>query len=197
MSARHKNDGIRTAGKFYEQTDFPKCMEAADGIGWGNQMRADHNFSATRTFSHRSSLLWQLETNVSDQDRLDPTVWWVILMCSKTWHLENYWTAINGLFHAPQFCPQMQEEDTCHYRLWVTRGLPQSERVLQYRNKKWTWSKCICQSLRCWATNRKVAGSIPDGVIGIFHWHNPRDRTMALGSTQPLTEMSTRRISWG
>jgi hypothetical protein len=25
---------------------------------------------------------------------------------------------------------------------------------------------------------------------------NPSDRTMALGSTQPLTEMSTRSISW-
>jgi len=43
----------------------------------------------------------------------------------------------------------------------------------------------------------KVAGSIPAGVIGIFHWHNTSDRTMALGSTQPLTEMSTRNISWG
>ena len=40
-------------------------------------------------------------------------------------------------------------------------------------------------------------GSIPDGVIGIFHWHNPSCRTMALGSTQPLTEISTRNISWG
>jgi len=28
-------------------------------------------------------------------------------------------------------------------------------------------------------------------------WHNPSDRTMALGSTQLLTEMSTRCISWG
>jgi len=37
---------------------------------------------------------------------------------------------------------------------------------------------------------------IPDDAIGIFHWHDPSDRTMALGSTQPLTEMSTRRISW-
>ena len=55
----------------------------------------------------------------------------------------------------------------------------------------------VAQWLRCCATNRKVAGSIPDGVFGIFHWHNPPDRTMALGSTQPLTEMSTRRISWG
>ena len=45
--------------------------------------------------------------------------------------------------------------------------------------------------------NRKVAVSIPVGVTGIFHWHNPSDRTMALGSTQPLTEMSTRRISCG
>jgi hypothetical protein len=34
-------------------------------------------------------------------------------------------------------------------------------------------------------------------VSGIFHWQNPTGRTMALGSTQPLTEMSTRNISWG
>jgi hypothetical protein len=32
---------------------------------------------------------------------------------------------------------------------------------------------------------------------GTFHWHNPSGRTMTLGSTQPLTEMSTRNISWG
>ena len=31
----------------------------------------------------------------------------------------------------------------------------------------------------------------------IFHWHNPSGRTMVLGSTQPLTEMSTRNVSWG
>ena len=55
----------------------------------------------------------------------------------------------------------------------------------------------VAQWLMCCATNRKVAGSIPDGVIGIFHGHNISDRTKALGSTQPLTEMSTRRISWG
>ena len=51
--------------------------------------------------------------------------------------------------------------------------------------------------LRHCATSRKVAGLIPDGVIGIFHWHNPSGRTMALWSTQPLTEMSTRYITWG
>jgi len=55
----------------------------------------------------------------------------------------------------------------------------------------------LAQWLRCCATNRKVAGSIPDGAIGIFHWHNPSDPTMALRSTQPLTEMNTRSISWG
>jgi hypothetical protein len=43
----------------------------------------------------------------------------------------------------------------------------------------------------------RIAGSISDGVIRYFHWHNPPDRTMALESTQPLTEMSTRNISWG
>jgi hypothetical protein len=43
---------------------------------------------------------------------------------------------------------------------------------------------------------RKVAGPIPDGVTGYFHWHNPSGCTMALGSTQHLTEMSTRINYW-
>jgi hypothetical protein len=37
----------------------------------------------------------------------------------------------------------------------------------------------VAQWLRHCTTNRKVAGSIPGGVIGFFHWHNPSDRTMA------------------
>ena len=49
--------------------------------------------------------------------------------------------------------------------------------------------------LRRCARNRKVFGSIPDGVFEIFYLHNPSDRTMDLGSTQPQTEMSTGIIS--
>jgi hypothetical protein len=54
-----------------------------------------------------------------------------------------------------------------------------------------------CSLLRHCATSRKVVGSIPNGVIGIFHWLNPSWRTIALGSSQPLTEMSTRNTSRG
>jgi hypothetical protein len=49
----------------------------------------------------------------------------------------------------------------------------------------------IIRRMRSWfrhcATNRKVAGSIPDWIIEIFQWHSPSSRTVALGSTQPLT----------
>jgi hypothetical protein len=38
-----------------------------------------------------------------------------------------------------------------------------------------------------------VAGSSPDEV-DFFNLPNPSSRTMALGSTQPLTEMSTRNL---
>jgi hypothetical protein len=55
----------------------------------------------------------------------------------------------------------------------------------------------VAQWLRCCATNWKVAGSIPAGVSGFFMDIKFFDRTMALGSSQPLTEMSTRSISWG
>jgi hypothetical protein len=36
--------------------------------------------------------------------------------------------------------------------------------------------------------------SIPDEFIGFFNSSNPSSRTMALRSTQPLTEMSTRTL---
>jgi hypothetical protein len=55
----------------------------------------------------------------------------------------------------------------------------------------------VAQMVEALRYNRKVAGSIPNGAIGIFHWHKPSGRTMALGSTQPLIEMSTRNISCG
>ena len=47
------------------------------------------------------------------------------------------------------------------------------------------------------ATIRKDAGSISVVVIGTFHRCNPSGCTMTLGTTQLLTEMSTRDISWG
>ena len=56
------------------------------------------------------------------------------------------------------------------------------------------WGTQWRRRLKHCVTRRKVAGSIPVG-FGIFHWHTS-GRNMALESTQPLTEMSTRNISW-
>ena len=50
--------------------------------------------------------------------------------------------------------------------------------------------RCFAIQLHC-ATKRKVAGSIPDGVTGIFHWLIPSDRT------RPPIEMITRFIASG
>jgi hypothetical protein len=43
-------------------------------------------------------------------------------------------------------------------------------------------------------TIKASSETIPDEVIGLFNWSKPSSRTMALGSTQPLTEVSTRNI---
>jgi hypothetical protein len=53
------------------------------------------------------------------------------------------------------------------------------------------------QKHSCKTSRELVRGkeTSPDDVIGIFfNWPNPSSRTMALGSTQPLTEISTRNI---
>jgi hypothetical protein len=66
-----------------------------------------------------------------------------------------------------------------HVVLKITNGLP--------------WSLWGVLKFRHYAKSRKVAGSSPDGVT-FFNWPNPSCRTMALGSTQPLTEMSTMNL---
>jgi hypothetical protein len=48
-----------------------------------------------------------------------------------------------------------------------------------------------------WGTSQKVARSIPVEVIGFLNWPNYSSRNMALGSTQPLKEMSTRNLPGG
>ena len=102
----------------------------------------------------------------------------IIIQSTPTpfWKFSHHLTRSSSLFKASCF----QTSSTC---LTVWSILP----TLYWRS----W-------LRHCATSRKVAVSIPDGVIGIFHWHNLSGRTMALGLTQPLTEMSKRNISrWG
>jgi hypothetical protein len=46
---------------------------------------------------------------------------------------------------------------------------------------------------RHYAISRKVAG-FESRWCGYFNWPNPSSRTIALGLTQPLTEMSTRNL---
>jgi hypothetical protein len=68
--------------------------------------------------------------------------------------------------------------------------------VSEYKNYFVNWGRRWRSWLRQCATCRKVTGSIPGCAIGVSLWHNPSGRTLVLGSTQPLTEMSTRNTSW-
>ena len=86
----------------------------------------------------------------------------IITDCMSRWQLVFQMTSKTGTFLS------FDIENTLHCGMW--------------------WGSW----LRHCATSQKVAGSIPDGVTRIFSWHNPSSRTLALGSTQPLTEMSTR-----
>jgi hypothetical protein len=52
----------------------------------------------------------------------------------------------------------------------------------------------LVEALPCIAEGREFYSNI---VIGIFYRLKPLGLTVALGSTQPLTEMSTRAMSWG
>ena len=67
----------------------------------------------------------------------------------------------------------------CHW--WRAHGGAVSWGTALWAGRLWWRSR-----LRHCATSQKVLV----GVIGIFHGHNPSGCSVALGSTQPLTEMS-------
>jgi hypothetical protein len=52
--------------------------------------------------------------------------------------------------------------------------------------------------MRQYATSQKVGGISPNQAIEfLFNLPNPPIRAMALGFTQPLTKMNSRRFLWG
>jgi len=82
-----------------------------------------------------------------------------------------------------------------HFCVPTAKWLREGAKILGYTYIVWgtRWRSWLGHC----ATSRKVAGSIPDGVLGLLHCHNTSDCSMALGLTQPQTEMSTKNISWG
>jgi hypothetical protein len=58
------------------------------------------------------------------------------------------------------------------------------------------WGTRYCSWLRQYATSRKLAVSSP-GIGGFFNLPNSSRRSTALGSTEPVTVMSTRNIPGG
>ena len=112
----------------------------------------------------------------------------ILVMWNESFNIV-VWTSLAHVSHI-----QVSHSDSCKAGLcaqYITLL-----RVINMNHSKGGRGTWWCSRLRHRATNRKVAGSIPDGVIGIFHRH-PSGCTMALGLTQPVTEMSTGSISWG
>lgn len=80
-------------------------------------------------------------------------------------------------------------------------GFLQAFRVLQIQICNWqrqyTELDHSVAWLRYYTASQKVAGSIPDEVIELFYCPKLSSRTRALGSTQSLRDMGTRKLSGG
>ena len=75
-----------------------------------------------------------------------------------------------ALVHSIDFKPHSLrcESNFLHYYMYNTQAeLPNT--TFRFCEGHVAAHPAVAQWLRCCATNRKVAGSIPDGVIGIFH----------------------------
>jgi hypothetical protein len=68
-------------------------------------------------------------------------------------------------------------------------GFEPSKSILRHENAGQKYNKAHYDY-------KTTCGSSPDEV-DTFNLHNPSSRTMTLGSTQPLTEMSTRNLPEG
>ena len=130
--------------------------------------------------------------NICPQLRCDIITYSLAVHPSESFGLINY--RHPSFFVHYLLCPSLQKHWVPCSNPWLLSSLTHFINLSWYLNIQ---GRAVAYWLRHYATNRQVAGSIPDGVIGIFQWHNPSGSTIALGLTQPLTEMSTRCISWG
>jgi len=78
----------------------------------------------------------------------------------------------------------------CYYQLYVLSPVFWVYKLVYFDSSPCLWAHggVVVKELRY-----KLAGRGFDSRW----WHNPSGHTMALGLTQPLTEVSTRCISWG
>jgi hypothetical protein len=76
----------------------------------------------------------------------------------------------------------------------VTQNQPDQRNTLEERSPQLHRGSTVVKVLRYKSEGRWFD---PRWCHEFFIDINPSDRTMALGSTQPLTEMSTGSISWG
>ena len=72
-----------------------------------------------------------------------------------------------GLSHAGRRCLRLGRRGTFFDTFWRWASMS----VLLNKYCQINYKTAVAQWLRCCATNRKVVGSIPAGVTGIFHWH--------------------------
>ena len=73
------------------------------------------------------------------------------IVCKKTYIFKLYGLSLQ---HINKFIVMVSNFFTCYLYMFHPMSI---------------LGTAVAQWLRCCATNRKVAGSIPDGVIGIFH----------------------------
>jgi hypothetical protein len=106
-------------------------------------------------------------------------------------HRQNIVKNLLSVFRSPNALKAIETG----VRIWVGDhlGSPVSDWILMYSTittpeKKKTFDNFYLPTV--------LTGRIPDEVE-FFNLPNPSSRTMALGSTQPLTEMSTRNLPGG
>jgi hypothetical protein len=76
---------------------------------------------------------------------------------------KKFWNLVVGLFMKPYITLVIYFVEMCYVEYCIFINFSLSSSVYFY------WGTAVAQWLRYCATNLKVAGSIPDGVSGIFH----------------------------
>jgi hypothetical protein len=105
--------------------------------------------------------------------------WWTWFVCVflMLWILFNYWTS------------SLCEKLCCQVLNMWTYLSDVTWRVFTTNEGKFVYA-------RDYAMSRRVAALIPDEVITFFSWSKPSGCTVVLGSTQPLTEISSRNFNF-
>jgi len=196
---------VWTGGKSRPQRDSIPDRPTRSSVAVPTELPGPLSFSLCSSINtYKCSIFWSSDISMKACSskvhvfQMQPSLhlWWWSLFVADVKQNCSYCFLLHITYSYEKGVVLLRCQSEVRFRADLMETYFSTHIILCYVQIRFGFMRWHSWSRHC-ATRRKVTGSIPDGVTGIFHWFDPSSHSVTLESTLPLTDTSTKVISWG